>query len=257
MGEIIKPDLGSRQADALRPTTPILFYQKWTDLAFLHWAYPADEIQATLAPGLHVDTYDGHAWLAIIPFAMHDIRPRFAPAMPSFSDLLEINVRTYVYDDMGRTGVWFYSLDANRKLAVTVGRRLYHLNYLLSEMKMAKAQSQEGREIDFVSKRDDAPPELESRFQYSASNSFLTVEPGSIEYFFLERYSLYAYDPHRERLLRARVFHQPYAFSPAQLSYSDENLFELDKLRKPGRNPDSVLYSPGVDVSIHRLIQVL
>lgn len=98
-------------------------YQRWRDLLFLHWEYPVEQIQQTLPPGLRVDTYHGQAYLGIVPFFMCDIRPRFLPAVRGISHFLELNLRTYVYDEAGVPGVWFYSLDANQRLAVKVARR--------------------------------------------------------------------------------------------------------------------------------------
>ncbi|HAY10466.1 MAG TPA: DUF2071 domain-containing protein, partial [Thauera sp.] len=44
------------------------------------------------------------------------------PPVPWLSYFLELNLRTYVHDDAGRPGIWFYSLDCNRALAVWVAR---------------------------------------------------------------------------------------------------------------------------------------
>ena len=41
----------------------------------------------------------------------------------------ELNVRTYAVDHTGRPGVWFYSLDCNRALAVLGARVL--MGYLI------------------------------------------------------------------------------------------------------------------------------
>ena len=73
-------------------------YQRWRDLLFLHWEYPAAAIQETLPDGLFVDTFGGKAYLGIVPFFMKNIRPVFLPAVPGLSNFMEVNVRTYVYD---------------------------------------------------------------------------------------------------------------------------------------------------------------
>jgi uncharacterized protein len=41
--------------------------QLWRRVAFLHWRYPAETVQATLPAGLTVQTYDGDAWLSAVP----------------------------------------------------------------------------------------------------------------------------------------------------------------------------------------------
>ena len=42
---------------------------------------------------------------------------------------MELNLRTYVHDDSGNAGVWFFSLDCNQPLAVEIARRAFHLPY--------------------------------------------------------------------------------------------------------------------------------
>ncbi|MEI6536644.1 MAG: DUF2071 domain-containing protein, partial [Verrucomicrobiaceae bacterium] len=95
-------------ARELQPGSPVMF-QQWRDLLFLHWEYSAAAIQATLPEGLFVDTFDGKAYLGVVPFFMRKIRPRFLPAVPGISDFMELNLRTYVHDRAGVPGVWFYS----------------------------------------------------------------------------------------------------------------------------------------------------
>ena len=108
------PSLSNRLALRERPADrgPVMF-QKWRELLFLHWEVDPGEIQRTLPSGLQVDTYADKAYVGIVPFYMCEVRPRFCPSLPGLSNFLEINLRTYVYDERGVAGVWFYSLDAN------------------------------------------------------------------------------------------------------------------------------------------------
>ncbi len=82
-------------------------YQSWQELLFLHWDFPIDEVQATLPPELKVDSWDGRAWIGVVPFWMRGIRPRGCPAVPGISNFLELNLRTYVHDDRGTPGSGF------------------------------------------------------------------------------------------------------------------------------------------------------
>ena len=116
------------------PPQAHVLYQSWKELLFLHWRIDPAVIQATLPPGLTVDTFEGDAYLGIVPFCMCNIRPRFLPVVPGISNFLEMNVRTYVHDEEGRPGVWFYSLDANQKLAVRVARKFFNLPYFDAKM---------------------------------------------------------------------------------------------------------------------------
>jgi uncharacterized protein YqjF (DUF2071 family) len=104
------PTPAQRLADRARPDSPSVLHQRWERLLFLHWKWDPAAIQATLPPGLTVDTWQSTAWLGIVPLFMRDIRPRFVPAALA-SNFYELNLRTYVYDERGRPGVYFYSLD--------------------------------------------------------------------------------------------------------------------------------------------------
>jgi hypothetical protein len=42
----------------------------WLDLAFIHFRADAAQIQARLPAGLRVQTFDGTAWLGVVPFRM-------------------------------------------------------------------------------------------------------------------------------------------------------------------------------------------
>ena len=41
---------------------------RWDRLTFLHWRYDADVVQRLLPAGLTVETFDGSAWVGLVPF---------------------------------------------------------------------------------------------------------------------------------------------------------------------------------------------
>lgn len=77
-----------------RPSGWSLGQQKWRTLLFLHWEVPAEAIQRLLPPGLTVDTYEGRAYVGIVPFTMRDVRPWPVPPIPGLSNFDEMNTRT-------------------------------------------------------------------------------------------------------------------------------------------------------------------
>src|SRR5215217_2870410 len=126
---ISPPTLQQRLIERTRPAGAVVMLQRWEHLLFLHWKYDPADVQATLPPGLTVDRWNDSAWLGVVPLFMRDVRPRFVPAIPMLSDFLEVNLRTYVYDEKGRPGIYFYSLDCDQPLVVEAARRLLHLRY--------------------------------------------------------------------------------------------------------------------------------
>ena len=140
-------------------------FQQWREVLFLHWEYPVAAIQATLPEGLFVDTFDGKAYLGIVPFFMRNVRPRFLPIVPALSHFMELNLRTYVHDRAGVPGVWFYSLDANQWLAVEIARRFFHLPYEHAEMESRRTES---GALRYQSKRLGGGAQSECVFEYAA-----------------------------------------------------------------------------------------
>lgn len=251
MNPPVAPTVEQRIAATKRPQgrSPVM-YQRWANLLFLHWKIAPEKIQETLPAGLFVDTYDGHAWLGVVPFFMQGVRPRFCPAVAGLSSFLELNLRTYVYDALGRPGVWFYSLDANQKLAVKIAQTLFSLPYVYAEI---EASTNEQTGIDFRSTR---PGESQQCYQYRKGKSIGSAKPGSLEYFLVERYILFSHRQRSNRLYIGQVHHEPYPLFTAEINGYSRALFGINGFTDPGREPDHTIMAPGVDVSIFGLKSV-
>ena len=59
--------LTARQAPVARSA---VLRQIWSRLLFLHWEVPVPNLAAHLPAGLTVDTWEGRAFLGVVPFAM-------------------------------------------------------------------------------------------------------------------------------------------------------------------------------------------
>jgi uncharacterized protein YqjF (DUF2071 family) len=221
--------------------------QRWENLLFLHWVFDPAVIQRTLPPGLTVDTYDGRAWVGVVPFRMAAVRPRFLPPVPGLSWFWELNVRTYVRDGHGRPGVWFYSLDCDQPLACATARRFFHLNYRDAEM--ACRLSADGW-FEYRSRWLDGPSSARVRWRVAADTP-VPAPPGSRRHFLVERYRLFAYDAVRGRLLTGDVAHDPYRLAPAEVAeFEGADLFRSNGLPDPAGGPADVVATRGVRVRV-------
>ncbi len=221
--------------------------QRWSGLLFLHWRVPVDVIADRLPAGLHVDTFDGSAWLGVVPFFMDRVRPVFLPPVPGVSWFMELNVRTYVHDDAGNPAVWFFSLDCNQPLAVEVARRWFHLPYEHAEMRAARSA---GR-ISYRCRRRAAEAN-EAVFDYEPARQGEAAAEGSLEWFLVERYLLISSD-RRGRLRHGRVHHPPYQIAPARCkSWSAEPL-RWNGFPVTNEAPASMLVAKPVDVRVFPL----
>ncbi len=218
-------------------------YQKWRDLLFLHWRWDAEDLAHRLPPGLHLDTFEGQAWIGIIPLFIHDLRLRAMPAVPGLSSFMELNVRTYVHDNDGRPGIWFFSLDAASAPAVFFARQLLKLPYFRARMRSHRSDGM----IDYTSRRYGQ--EMESRYRYRPAEAQAPAEPESLEFFLIERYFLFSWVGNT--LWSGQVHHTPYPLHAAEVSEWDDHILALDGFTATGIPFDHAVYSPGVDMQIY------
>jgi uncharacterized protein YqjF (DUF2071 family) len=196
------------------PKRPWLMGQTWYDLLFAHWSVAPELLQPLVPAPLELDVRDGRAWLGVTPFRVGGLRSRGTPPLPWLSHFPELNVRTYVHFG-GRSGIWFFSLDAARVAAVVAARRSYRLPYFHAQMTIAR----EGTTISYQSRRIDSsgmPAGLRAR--YAPSGQRLAIEDGSLERWLTERYCLYVVDE-RGRALRGEIHHSPWPLQPAEATF--------------------------------------
>ena len=233
------------------PSGPWVMAQSWRELLFAHWRIPVEALRPLVPAELELETWDGSAWLGVVPFLMAGVRPRGVPALPRLSAFPEINVRTYVKVE-SKPGAWFLSLDAANSLAVALARRAFHLPYFHADMR----QSTAGEWTGYQSRRRHLgalPAAFEAR--YRPDGPAHRAEPGSLEYFLIERYCLYALDG-RGRLLRREVQHAPWQVQPAQAGISVNSMVSCDGLHLPDE-PPLLHFSRRIDVLIWRARKVV
>ena len=201
------------------PARPWAGGQTWEHLLFAHWSLDPSTMAAAVPPGLELDLFDGRAWLAITPFRLRGLRARFLPPVPCVNPFLEANVRTYVRRG-GLAGIWFFSLDATSRLAVTGARVLNALPYRHARGRITVA----GASVDYRLHRTD-PAHGAARLDasYAPRGPAEEPAPGSLEHFLVERYCLFAVRGGGE-IVRTDIHHRPWRIHPAHGEVHHEGL---------------------------------
>lgn len=254
--------IGNLASEPIGPVCPLTvrtasMTQRWDRLTFLHWAYEPSVVQSLLPLGLTVQTFDGAAWVGLVPFYMV-VRPGRGPAVPWLSRFCETNVRTYVTAADGTFGVWFFSLDAARLPAVVAGRVGYRLPYFWSSMTIEET----GPNIHYTcDRRWPHTPQLHAEHTseaVSGSDARSNVEvvrgeqiaPDELtdrEHFLSARWRLYSHGP--KGIKTAVAWHEPWVLHRATVVTVDDTLVTAAGLPRATEAP-IVHYSPGVDVRI-------
>jgi uncharacterized protein YqjF (DUF2071 family) len=195
--------------------------QKWHDLLFAHWPVPAEWLRRQIPAQLEIDTFDGQAWLAVVPFRMSGVRLRGTPPMSWLSKFPELNVRTYVSCG-AKPGVWFFSLDAGNSIAVGIARAWFHLPYFRARMHCLERDGW----IEYASRRTHASAaaaKLQGR--YRPVDVPFHPSQGTLEHFLTERYCLYALDG-QGRLFRGEIHHLPWPLQCAEAEWQCNTMAE-------------------------------
>jgi uncharacterized protein YqjF (DUF2071 family) len=222
----------------------IALRMRWEDLAFLHWQIPVEVLRRLVPAQLELDRHDGVAWIGITPFRMTRVRPVFTPPIPTASNFPELNVRTYVRL-RDRAGVYFFSLDAASWLAVTAARTATGLPYFHARMSHAR----DGTDIEYASARiDSTAPSAGFRARYRPTGDVSRSQPGSLEHFLTERYSLFV--TRANRLLRLDIEHEPWPLQPASADIEHNTMAVAAGIQLPEAKPH-VCFSRQLDVVAH------
>jgi uncharacterized protein YqjF (DUF2071 family) len=203
------------------PAGSSVMAQSWHELLFAHWPVDAAVLRPLLPVQLQIDTFEGSAWLAVVPFRMTGVRLRGTPPLPWLSAFPELNVRTYVTRD-GKPGVWFFSLDAGNALAVTIARAWFHLPYFRARMMCVDRDGW----IHYQSERTHrGAPAGSLKCRYRPIGEVFSPQRGTLEYFLTERYCLYTTDG-RGRVIRGEIHHAPWPLQRAEAELAHNSMAE-------------------------------
>jgi uncharacterized protein YqjF (DUF2071 family) len=217
--------------------------QSLIDVLFVHYPCPIEKLLPLIPRRLNLQEFEGNCWIGIIPFKLEGVTMRPFPPIPGISNFKELNVRVYV-EYQGKPGIYFLSIDATSRLAVWIGKHLFHLPYKNAEIEIKKENGQ----IFFHSKRMEEGDQSEFSLSYSPTPEIFESKPGTLEYFFTERYCLYTQTP--KGLFRGNIHHIPWPLQKAKAKIFSNTLFP-EQLAEP-----HILYSKRIDVLLWNLEKI-
>ena len=217
-------------------------WQRWESLTFLHWRYPSDVVQRLLPRDLTVEEHGSAAWVGLVPFTMTVSLPHVA-APPWLGRFEETNVRTYVRDSAGRSGVWFFSLDAARLAAVVVARTAYRLPYFWSSMSVRR----DADIVEYAMRRRSSGSRAESKVVLRTGREYASHELGALDHFLTARYRVFSKG--RTKLRYVEAEHDPWPLRHGEVIALQDTLVTAAGLPEPIGDP-VVHYSDGVKVRL-------
>ena len=217
--------------------------QRWSRLLFLHWRAAPDAVRRAVPRELPLDLHDGVAWVTVVTLGIEGARPILAPETIGF-DFLEANARTYVRLPGGPPAIWFFSLDADSRLAVLGARVAYGLPYLHARI---RRESDDGAEVFRSVRRGARAAGVLAR--YRTGGPLGVASPGSLDEFLVERYVLHTM--RGAGVMTVRVVHEPYPLREVDVELAEEDLLASAGIDRPDE-PPLAHFSDGIDVQVRR-----
>lgn len=206
----------------------------WRDGLFIHWPVDPDELRPHVPGQLRLETWDGDAWLSVLPFVLTRVGLRGTPLITRLA-FPELNVRTYVRY-RGNSGLFFFSIDLGSALvAATVGRTtrlpVYHARM--------RVGGREGNHVTFESERREVEPTTGTPARFAATyqpdGEVFTAEPDTLAYWLTARRRFYA--PTANGVLTGKIAHDPWPLQPAEVSIRENTMIEAAGLPTPTDDP--------------------
>ncbi len=218
------------------PRGPWVMTQQWLDLLFAHWPIAIKTMRALVPSQLPLDTWEGMAWVGVVPFRMQGVRPRFNPALPWLSAFPELNVRTYVkVRDRGieKTGVYFFSLEAANPVAVAIARSTFKLPYFNAQMSLRHRDDT----IHYRSRRTHHnAPLAEFVGAYRPTGAVYQARFDTFDAWLTERYALYTVGS-RGQVYIGEIHHVPWPLQPASAKLEQNSMAAASGITLPDVAP--------------------
>lgn len=210
------------------PRLPRPFSLTWRDGAFCHWPIDPDHLQPHVPEPLEVDTYDGRAWVSILPFVLARAGLRGTPAIARRT-IPELNCRTYVRYG-GRSGLYFFNIDLDSRAIASLVRRTTGVPCYYARQRVEGTDD----EISFWSDRYASEPATKSaRFvaTYSPTGPVFRPDPDSLVEWLTERRAFFSIN--RGQVLVGTVEHDPWPLREATVEIASNTVFEAADLPEP------------------------
>lgn len=218
---------------------PMPIRMEWKDVFFIHWEIDPKIIQSYLPKQMAVDTFQGTAYIGIVPFLMNKVSFSHLPFL--FTPFPEINVRTYVKVGEER-GIYILNVALNSRLGYILSQYFYKLGYELDELVISKNNNEM-----LIKSQSFQCTLIQSTGEYYAQKD-------TIESWLTERFRFYIVKKNGN-VLYGDISHDPWILQNATIKIKKNTLFEDIQFPCPNGDPH-VLYSKGMSVKGGLLKQV-
>ncbi len=216
------------------PSESWRYYQEWNKAIFLHYQVDINELKKWVPEEIEIDLFEGKPWISLVAFSMEKIRPRYLPPFNPISNFAEINIRTYIKSGH-KTGVYFLSIEGEKKMACKAAKLFSGLPYRFSKMKRTPNS--------FISKNREHGDQF--NIQFRLGNELKNKNKSTLDIWLTERYALL--QDEKNALNEFEIHHIEWPLQEIEIEKLTVNYPRFKNMIN--NKPDKINYSPGVQVT--------
>lgn len=222
---------------------PWVLFMTWRDLLFASWRVPAEIVRSKIPAGLELDTFDGSAWVTLVPMSVTGMHYRGVPPIPGMDTLRELNFRTYVKRN-GKAGVYFISIECPALLSDWMAVHFFKVPYLMAQI----ATANDGATYHYASERMQKDWPAAAFFgSFRPTGEVFSPAPGSLDSFLVERFCLYFV--RNGEVYRGDIHHEAWKLQQAELNI-DMNTIAKAAGFELAEKPDHIVFSLATDTLV-------
>lgn len=225
-----------------RPVAPHAFSMTLEEGCFLHRPVDPAALRPRVPDPFELDTYDGRAWITVVPFVLARAGLRYSPRTTRLT-VPECNVRTYVrYDDT--PGLYFFSVDVASRTIPAIVRTATEISCFYAAIDVER----DGSSVNVRYRRSSPGDRPDARLDgsYRPDGELFHTEPGSLDHWLAERRRMFDFSG--GTVLYADIAHEPWPLQPAHLTLRADTLFEANGLPEPTGDP-RIRYTSGLTLT--------
>src|SRR5699024_2520389 len=176
--------------------------QYWETPTFFHLPVPYDTLRKLVPEPFELDTFNGQAWMSVVPFQATATYPRFGSKLLSLGPLWQLNIRTYIRFN-GKPGVYILKVYTDSNISRIVVHTVLSLAYYAVQFDSFNTE-------DNIACLSTIPNESEDRrcsMDVTASSDLYYGKKDSLADWRTERTNFY--DIKGKRIIRAPIEHKP------------------------------------------------
>lgn len=191
---------------------PWIGMQDWQDIYFLHWPVRAEELKPLIPSPLHLDEFQGKAWLSVVFFKASGTRGRMMPKALSMPSFQQLNIRTYVSQKYGERGVYFFNVYLDNTPFAIMGKSVFQLPF------------QQATFFIHAPGYMDVTQQQKKLFSCAIERTDQLIE-NELTQFLTERYCIW--NVKDGNVLKVPIFHKTWTLYEANVQSIDHQLFSF------------------------------